>query len=174
MYRMRKFLLLIIFSQALFSHAQNQGRAWLPKDYVSAISHADTAAYKKLQLFSGFMRDSKGRLYMLTNGGETNPVKAEPVRVNGKLKYQLLAVRYHINLMYNRRCIVDSIAKAKIFFFESGNTAVLEVVSGNKRNEYVFVDHDGDYQFKDIRESLIYLRNKYNIHNGPQPIKIER
>lgn len=169
-----KILQLLALLQALPSHAQNQGRAWLPEKYVKAISHGDTSAYKNLQLFTGFMFDSKGKLSMMTYGGETNPVRTQKVLIGGKVKFQLLGVKYHINLMYNSRRIMDSIAQATAYFSQSGNTAILEVVGGNQRDEYVFVDHDGDYRFRDIRESLFRLRNKYNIHNGPEPIKIER
>ena len=169
----RKVLILITFFQTLVSHAQNQERAWLPKEYVSAISHGDTTAYKKLQLFTGFMRDSKGKLFLLTYGGETTPVRTKRVLDDGEVKLQLLITKFPINLMYNSRHIADSIAKSTVYFSQSGNTAVLEVVSGDQRNEYVFVDHDGDYQFKSIGKSLAYLRARYNIHNGPEPIKIE-
>ncbi len=159
-----KYIFLFLFIGLLNTNCSSQASsgAWLPLDYIIAVSEKDSLANNYLIPIEGFelINDT---LHILMYKGELHSLHFNFTKDNER--HQLLNLQYQVNLKYNNREIIKKIEESNVYVYKSKNYIIVEFISENQNRKIIFTDRLNTYIFKSILESedkLSKLRGKSN------------
>jgi hypothetical protein len=149
-----RYLFLFLVTELIYTSclSQSSSKAWLPLDYVIAVSEQEPLANNYLIPIEGFelINDT---LHILMYKGELHSLNFNINITKDNEKHQLLNLQYQINLKYNNREIIDKIEKSKVYLYKSKNKIIVEFVNDDQKEKIIFTDRLNNYQFTSITKS---------------------
>ena len=150
------YLLTIIF--ILGSQVQDNVTGWLSKEYVEAMMENDSLAENYLFPIEGFEFHNE-ILYVLTYRGELNPAKIELIYKEGEYMYELLDIKYYLNLKYISFDEVERLSKTTILLTYFDDVILMELIENSKSDTIYFVNKILDERISSIKTAKQKLQN---------------